>query len=46
MPIRLPVIIICPVDDTGRYSVKPSTIARIIASISDMQKIRFFKLPS
>jgi hypothetical protein len=32
-PSSLSVMIICPVEDTGRYSVIPSTIAMIIASI-------------
>jgi hypothetical protein len=32
IPIKDEAIIICPVEDTGKNSVRPSTIARIIAS--------------
>jgi hypothetical protein len=31
IPINVEAITICPVEDTGRNSVKPSIIARIIA---------------
>lgn len=31
MPIRLEAIIMCPVEDTGKNSVKPSIMANIIA---------------
>jgi hypothetical protein len=38
IPIRLLAIIMCPVEETGRNSVMPSTIAIIIACTIFMNK--------
>jgi hypothetical protein len=35
-PIKVDAIIICPVDETGRNSVSPSIMAKIMASIKVM----------
>ena len=40
IPKKEDVIIMCPVEETGKYSVIPSIMARIIAS--NMSKIYFF----
>ena len=40
IPKKEDVIIMCPVEDTGKYSVMPSIMARTIAS--NMSKIYFF----